>query len=303
MRDYGKVQSTFWTSQDTCGLSDTGRMLALYLLTSPHTNLLGCFHLPIGYVSEDLKWGSERVEKGFVELEEKGFATRDKGSKWVVMHTYLKWNPIENPNQGIAAGRLFEQIPSASTVKPLLAKALRSFSKHFPVAILDNFQRLYEPLPKLFLNQEQEQEQEQKQEQEQEQDNTLVEQEPLDPIRTIFEYWQKVMASPKSVLDDKRRKVITRALKSYSPADVCKAIRGCSKTPHNMGVNDSKTKYNALGLILRDADHIDRFIRNDAGQARASVVKETIEETNARVMADLLGTAVQADPNTVEMAT
>lgn len=29
-----------------------------------------------------------------------------------------------------------------------------------------------------------------------------------------------------------------------------------------MGVNDRGTRYDALGLILRDADHIDRFIRN-----------------------------------------
>ena len=290
MRDYGKVQTTFWTSEDTSSMSDTGRMLALYLLTSPHSNILGCFHLPIGYVSEDLKWSPERVEEGFAELLGKGFATRDNASKWVVLHAYLKWNPIENPNQGIAAGRLFEQIPNRSTVKPLLAAALRIHSKHFPRQILEDFGTVPEPLLQPFRNQEQEQEQEQKQEQ----DKTLVEQKPLDAVVTIFAYWQKIMHSPKSVLDDKRRRLIIKALKGYSPADICKAIRGCSKTPHNMGQNEAKTKYNGLGLILRDADHIDRFIRNDAGQARASAGSETIEQTNERVMRELLGTAAPA---------
>ena len=290
MRDYGKVQTTFWTSEDTSSMSDTGRMLALYLLTSPHSNILGCFHLPIGYVSEDLKWSPERVEEGFAELLEKGFATRDNASKWVVLHAYLKWNPIENPNQGIAAGRLFEQIPNRSTVKPLLAAALRIHSKHFPRQILEDFGTVPEPLMQPFRNQEQEQEQEQKQEQ----DKTLVEQKPLDAVVTIFAYWQKIMDSPKSVLDDKRKRLIAKALKGYSPADICKAIRGCSKTPHNMGQNEAKTKYNGLGLILRDADHIDRFIRNDAGQARASAGSETIEQTNERVMRELMGTATPA---------
>ena len=297
MRDYGKVQTTFWTSQDTSGMSDTGRMLALYLLTSPHSNILGCFHLPIGYVCEDLKWAPERVEKGFAELFEKGFATRDNGSKWVVLHAYLKWNPIENPNQGISAGRLFEQIPVRSSVKPLLAAALRSFSKHFPAVILDDFETVSKPLTEPFRNQEQEQEQEQKQEQE----KTLVEQPQLDPVRTIFEFWQKVMDSPKSVLDDKRRRVIAKALKGYTPADVCRAIRGCAKTPHNMGINDSKTKYNGLGLILRDADHIDRFIRNDAGNARPSAGAETIEQTNARVMAEVMGMASPMAGDVIDM--
>src|SRR5450830_622998 len=84
------------------------------------------------------------------------------------------------------------------------------------------------------------------------------------------------MDSPKSVLDDKRKRLIIKALKGYSPEDVCKAIRGCSKTPHNMGQNERNTKYNGLDLILRDADHIDRFIRNDAGQARASTGTSTV---------------------------
>ncbi|MGK5004116.1 hypothetical protein [Janthinobacterium sp. LB2P70] len=109
-------------------------------------------------------------------------------------------------------------------------------------------------------------------------------------MKTIFAYWQKIMDSPKSILDDKRKRLIAKALKGYSPADICKAIRGCSKTPHNMGQNDAQTKYNGLGLILRDADHIDRFIRNDAGQARASAGNESIEQTNARVMRELMGT-------------
>ena len=149
-------------------MSDTGRTLALYLLTSPHSNILGCFHLPIGYVCEDLKWAPERVAEGFVELFDKGFATHDKATKWVVLHAYLKWNPIENPNQGISAGRLFEQIPDRSTVKPALAAALREFAKHFPRSILDDFETVGERLPKPFRNQEQEQEQEHQQEQEQE---------------------------------------------------------------------------------------------------------------------------------------
>jgi hypothetical protein len=127
----------------------------------------------------------------------------------------------------------------------------------------------------------------------------VVDQNQADDVRKIFEYWQRIMESPRSALDDKRKRVIAKALKSYSPADICKAIRGCSKTPHNMGQNEAKTKYNGLDLILRDADHIDRFIRNDAGQARASAASESIEETNQRVMAELLGSA--NDPFTIDM--
>ncbi|GEM_PF-3165637 len=88
-----------------------------------------------------------------------------------------------------------------------------------------------------------------------------------DAVQEVFAYWQEVMQSPRSVLDDKRRKAIKTALKNgHSPEDLRRAIRGCSKTPHNMGQNDRREKYNGIDVILRSADQIDRFIANDRGQ-------------------------------------
>jgi len=125
-----------------------------------------------------------------------------------------------------------------------------------------------------------------------------VEQKHLDPVQTIFAYWQKTMGSPKSAMDAKRKSLIATALKSYEPADICKAIRGCSKTPHNMGKNDRNTKFNGLNLILRDAEHIDYFINLDSVNAKPGA--ETVTEMNARLMAEFLGDE-QTDDNTIEM--
>lgn len=133
---------------------------------------------------------------------------------------------------------------------------------------------------------------------EQSNSNPIVERQALDPCETIFAYWQKVMDSPKSALDKSRRKLIEKALESYEPADVCKAIRGCSKSPFNMGKNDRKTKFNGLSLILRDAERIDYFINLDSAAAKPAA--ETVEEMNARITAEFLGEA-QNDDNTIEM--
>lgn len=166
MRDYGKVQTAFWTSADIQSLSDDAKMLALYLLSSPHTNQIGCFRLPDGYAAEDLKWGTERVTKGFQELSTNGFATRDEASKWVVIHKFTRWNEIENPNQAKAAVKLFEQVPDTCPVKPMLARALRDFSPRFPAEVWKPFETLSEGLEEQFRNQEHEHEQEHEQEQE-----------------------------------------------------------------------------------------------------------------------------------------
>ena len=45
-------------------------------------------------------------------------------------------------------------------------------------------------------------------------------------MKTIFAYWQRIMDSPKSVLDDKRKRLIAKALKGYSPADTAALRKG-----------------------------------------------------------------------------
>lgn len=138
MRDYNKVFTSFWTSPDIRAMSEDGRTLALYLLTCQHSNMIGCFRIPEAYVADDMQWGFERVTKGFHELFQNGFATHDSRSKWVVLHKFLRWNPIENPNQGKSAMKLFGLIPDEST-KALAANALSLYGDHIDKTVLEPF--------------------------------------------------------------------------------------------------------------------------------------------------------------------
>ena len=129
MRDYGRVYSAFWQSPEIRSLSEDARTLALYLLTTPHGNLIGCFRLPDAYAADDLQWSSERVREGFAKLAEVAFVMRDEATKWVFIAKYLKWNAFENPNVAKAAFKAFDQVPSIS-LKPALALALLDSGVH-----------------------------------------------------------------------------------------------------------------------------------------------------------------------------
>jgi hypothetical protein len=172
VRDYGKVHSTFWSSQTIAALSDDGKLLALYLMTCGHGTIAGVFRLPDGYISEDLgaTWTAERLGGAFTDLEKNEFAKRCPTSKWVWIIKHLDWNRPENPNQRKAVTKIALSVPSQCSWHGDFVKASAS--------IIGLPSTVEEPLPNpsetvtgtvvsLFGNQKQEQEQEQKQEQEQ----------------------------------------------------------------------------------------------------------------------------------------
>ena len=90
-------------------------------------------------------------------------------------------------------------------------------------------------------------------------------------VQEIFDHWKLTMNSPRSKLDNKRIGLIVKALKNYSSADLKLAITGNASSDFNMGKNDRGTKYNGLDLILRDADHIDKYIAMAENPVSSSV--------------------------------
>jgi len=136
MRDYGKVYTSFWTSDGIRSMSEDARNLALYLLTCPHNTIAGAFRLPDGYVCDDLQWPSKRVAQGFAELLSKGFANRCETTKWCWICKHLEWNPPENPNQRKSAAKIAASIPDACSWKPAFMRDCA-----------ESIGMTYEPLP------------------------------------------------------------------------------------------------------------------------------------------------------------
>lgn len=103
-------------------------------------------------------------------------------------------------------------------------------------------------------------------------------------VMEVFRCWQQILCHPQAVLDGKRRKRIRQALAmGYSVSQLCDAILGCSYTPHNMGHNEQGQRYDGLHIILRDADQIDRFIRNAHSPPRLQNAADKLNNSNMAV--------------------
>jgi hypothetical protein len=96
-----------------------------------------------------------------------------------------------------------------------------------------------------------------------------------DSVARVFAHWRTTHGHERARLDAKRRKLIHRALASYSEADLCQAITGYLNSPHHMGENDRNTKFDDIGLFLRDAQHIDAGLRFYAEPPRTDLSSQT----------------------------
>lgn len=79
-------------------------------------------------------------------------------------------------------------------------------------------------------------------------------------VKRVFDAWVEVTSrTGRTLLDDKRRKLIRLALERYPEDDVIAAVKGWRHSPHHRGENSSRTVYNDLTLLLRDTEHIEKF--------------------------------------------
>lgn len=102
MRDYGVVSPKFW-------IGDTGKalrgnapaqVLALYLMTCPHANMIGVFHCPVLYMAHETGLGMEGASKALQSLIEAGYCTYDEASETVFVHRMAAYQVAESLKAG-----------------------------------------------------------------------------------------------------------------------------------------------------------------------------------------------------------
>ena len=88
MRDYSVVSPRFWigtTGKELRG-NPPAQVLALYLMTSPHANMIGVFHCPLIYMAHETGLGMEVASKALQSLIESKFCTYEESSETVFVH-------------------------------------------------------------------------------------------------------------------------------------------------------------------------------------------------------------------------
>ena len=187
MRDYGKVSPKFWTGDTGRALKAGGHeavLVALYLMTTQHANMLGLYFLSKTYIAVDTPLGFEGASKGLARCCEAGFCMYDELTEmvWIPeMASYQIGEQLDaKDNRCKGVQREYDALPR----NPFLAPFYERYGKAFHMTscrgeVAKKVRGSKAPSkgsraaqkPLRSQEQEQEQEQEHEQDQEQEQEN------------------------------------------------------------------------------------------------------------------------------------
>lgn len=166
MRDYSVVSPRFWigtTGKELRG-NPPAQVLALYLMTSPHANMIGVFHCPLIYMAHETGLGMEVASKALQSLIESKFCTYEESSETVFVHRMAAFqigdHLSEQDKRCKGVEREWNNIPSRQLQQAFFA--IYSVAFHLPKQ--SRKARGTEAPSKPPRSQEQEQDQEQDQE-------------------------------------------------------------------------------------------------------------------------------------------
>ncbi|MEG3071054.1 MAG: hypothetical protein RQM92_09770 [Candidatus Syntrophopropionicum ammoniitolerans] len=148
---YTRVESRFWQDEKMRAVSVDARYLMLYLLTSPHRNIIGFYFLPAPYACFDLGWDEKRFNVALNELIAAGVVLYDQEAHVLLVVNYLKHNPLENPNQGKGAVSKLKELPQTVLLKDFLT-VVEQLSKPYLETKKNPYEALLKRIHKLVGN-------------------------------------------------------------------------------------------------------------------------------------------------------
>jgi len=164
MRDYGKVSPSFWTGKTGKAIRARGSeavVVAMYLMTSPHSNMLGLYYQPSLYMAHETGLGIEGASKGLQWCIDAGFCAFDAESEmvWVYeMASYQIANEIKEKDLRVKGiQKDYDALPDC----PFLADFFDKYQTAFHLKNRRSVEGPSQAPSKPLRSQEQEQEQEQ----------------------------------------------------------------------------------------------------------------------------------------------
>jgi hypothetical protein len=134
MNTYAKIEPTFWIGETGRNLRQAGpeaQVVALYLLTNPHTNPLGLYYCPVMFIAHETGLGMEGASKGLRGAIEGGFCTYDKATEMAWVYEMARYQIADSLKEGDKRTTWIQKeyygLPENPFLKPFFDKYQQAF--------------------------------------------------------------------------------------------------------------------------------------------------------------------------------
>lgn len=150
---YYRITPRFWLDPDIRNeWTEDMRLLALYLLTSPHRNMVGLFHCPPSYAINDLQWNEKRFRNGFEALLKASFIQYDEASQVVLIPNAIRYDPPSNDNQVTGSLNALASVPETFLLLSLADACDNAAAKLDDEKAADRCRALAERIRNRYMN-------------------------------------------------------------------------------------------------------------------------------------------------------
>lgn len=140
MRDYGKVAPQFWigaTGKELKAAGPEAVIVGLYLMTSPHANMIGLYYLPVLYIAHETGLGLEGATRGLKACVEAGLCAYDEDDEVVFVPRMAAYQIAETlsvrDNRRIAVIREIESCGHTEFAELFLQAYAKPFNMDAPI--------------------------------------------------------------------------------------------------------------------------------------------------------------------------
>ena len=174
MREYAKLSPRFWIGETGKAIKERGieaQLLATYLISSPHSNMVGVYYLPLYFITHETGMSAKTVTKALQHLIELDFCTYDEEHEYIYVHNMARFQMAEslNPRDHLVTNvnNSFQAFPKLKCLQNFFDK----YRTRYHLKKRQDVQCSIEAPSEMLLSQENEQDQEHEQDQELENEN------------------------------------------------------------------------------------------------------------------------------------
>lgn len=96
---YRRVYLRLWRHPAFRALNEGEKVLALYLVTGPQTNLIGCYRFSPALAAEDIGVSLAQVKRRLAKILTAFEWSFDEATQWIWIQSWFRWNPPNGIHQ------------------------------------------------------------------------------------------------------------------------------------------------------------------------------------------------------------